>query len=443
LNNTARGGPAYPGLYLDGFHIYSAGEGGDGCGGAIYSWGAMLASNCVFSNNLTFGGAADSGAGGTAGGGVIFNVGSTFLDHCIMSGNGAIGGGGTVGSASTGQGGAIYNAGSMQIDGSLISDNTASGGIGSPAADGQGGAIHNVGSAQISASTISDNTAAGGQWIVGGSTVTNYANAWGGAIDNIGLIQVSDSMLISNDADGSNNFGIAIYNSGAFLADTKSFVTANTIGIPPLVYDWQINGTNIPGLSTSTINLTNVQFNDAGTYSLLISNSLGLVTNFDEILNQPVTNAPAFVLQPVSQVTNLGATVEFEVAAVGFPAPTYQWVFDGTNLAGATTSLLILTNVLQNQSGTYTVIATNYLGSSTSQQAVLTVNGTILLTGIDLGAAGFSITGEGMAGMKFIIEISTDLLNWQPLQTNPSPFTFVDTNVAGSRFRFYRAVVGR
>jgi hypothetical protein len=132
--------------------------------------------------------------------------------------------------------------------------------------------------------------------------------------------------------------------------------------------------------------------------------------------------------------------VEFEAAALGFPAPAYQWLFDGTNLAGATGSALILTNVLQNQSGTYTVIATNYLGSATNQPVTLTVDGTILLTRIGLDAAGFSLSGEGMAGSNFVIEVSTDLSNWQPLQTNTSPFTFVDTNAPGSAYRFYRAV---
>jgi hypothetical protein len=247
-------------------------------------------------------------------------------------------------------------------------------------------------------------------------------------------------MLSNNFTTGSGNYGEAIYNTGALLTDSDTLLMANSAGTPPLVYDWRFNGVNISGATSSTINLTNIQFDDIGTYSLLISNSLGLVTNFDEILNQPLTNAPAFVLQPANLVTNLGATVEFEASAVGFPAPAYQWVFDGSNIAGATGSALVLTNVLQNQSGTYMVIATNYLGSATNQPVTLTVNGTVLLTRIGLDTNGFSISGEGMAGSNFVIEVSTDLLNWRPLQTNASPFTFVDTNAPGSAYRFYRAV---
>jgi hypothetical protein len=417
----------------DPFSLYLVGT---ASAGAVYiAGGNAVIAEAVFSNNFAFVGSGQFGDPGGSEGGAVFNNGSAFLDQCTFSGNTATGADVAqmnIGDpfASSGQGGAIYNSGSMLISGSLISENSAIDGTGSAAAGGEGGGLYNTGNASISATTICSNSALGGS-----------ASALGGGIANTGLIQLSNSALISNHDDASTNFGIAIYNLGTFLTDTNSFLTANTSGLPPLSFDWRINGTNIHGLTSSTVNLTNIQFTEAGTYGLVISNSAGFVTNFDEVWNQPLTNAPTIILQPLGEVTNLGATVDLFAAAVGFPAPTYQWFFDGTNLAGATTSTLILTNVLQNQSGTYTVVATNLYGSSTSQQAVLTVDGTILLTGADLGSGGFGIGGEGMQGMKFIIEVSTNLIDWQPLQTNASPFNFVDTNAPGSPSRFYRAVL--
>jgi predicted outer membrane repeat protein len=402
-----------------------------------------------YPGNTTFNGpGVSSYPGGGAEGGAIFNSGTTILAQCVILQNTAIGGvaANSEFGPGNGQGGAIWNSNDMQIFNSIISSNIAQGGMdgnNSGSAQGEGGGLYNFGVAHIFSSTLSDNVSAGGFVVYDGDPFygTSYGLGLGGGIANAGLIQVLGATLSNNFTTGLGNYGEEIYNTGTFLTDSNTIVMANSAGTPPLTYDWQFDGTNIAGATSSIINLTNVQFNNAGTYSLLISNSSGLVTNFDEILNQPVTNAPALVLQPLSEVTNLGSTVEFEAAATGFPAPTYQWLFDGTNIAGATTSALILTNVLQNQSGTYTVIATNYLGSSTSQQAILTVNGTILLTGIDLGTAGFSITGEGMPGTNIIIEVSTNLIDWQPLQTNPSPFTFIDTNAPASRFRFYRAVL--
>jgi hypothetical protein len=42
-----------------------------------------------------------------------------------------------------------------------------------------------------------------------------------------------------------------------------------------------------------------------------------------------------------------------------------------------------------------------------------------------------AVGGVGVPGFNFILEGSTDLVNWQPLQTNASPFNFTDTNADG------------
>jgi hypothetical protein len=362
-----------------------------------------------------------------------------------MTKNTATGGGLTdFGETANGQGGALYNSGSIKLIGSTISNNTALGGgfysyfpYVSPAADGQGGGMYNSGAAQISASVISDNMAAGGS--SENSISTTYGNGWGGAIFDVGLIQVFNTMLSNNFTFGANNYGEAIYNTGAFSADPNSIVWPNSSGTPPLAYDWQINGTNITNATIAPFNLTNVQFNVSAIYSLLISNNAGLVTNFDEILNQPVAVAPAIVLQPSSQVVPLGTTASMEVDATGFPAPNFQWLLNGSNIPGAINNILVLTNAQQYESGTYTVKATNLNGSSTSQPAVLTIE-PLLLTAINLGNAGFSISSVGIGG-TYVIETSTNLSTWQSLQTNISPFTFVDTNPVSGPSRFYRSVL--
>jgi hypothetical protein len=129
---------------------------------------------------------------------------------------------------------------------------------------------------------------------------------------------------------------------------------------------------------------------------------------------------------------------------VGSPAPAYQWAWDGTNLSSETAATLVLTNVEALQSGTYWVEAMNSSGSETSAPIALTIlSAPIALTGSSLGSAGFSVSGAGIADLSFIIEVSTNLVNWQPLETNLSPFTFVDTNAPASPFRFYRAVQTR
>jgi hypothetical protein len=46
-----------------------------------------------------------------------------------------------------------------------------------------------------------------------------------------------------------------------------------------------------------------------------------------------------------------------------------------------------------------------------------------------------------MPGINFVIEVSTNQVNGQTLQTNPSPFSFIDTNTSAESERYYRAVV--
>jgi len=52
---------------------------------------------------------------------------------------------------------------------------------------------------------------------------------------------------------------------------------------------------------------------------------------------------------------------------------SYQWQFDGTNIAGATNSVLTLSNVQFDEVGIYDVIVTNSLASVTSSNAILEV----------------------------------------------------------------------
>ena len=52
---------------------------------------------------------------------------------------------------------------------------------------------------------------------------------------------------------------------------------------------------------------------------------------------------------------------------------SYQWSQNGTNLAGATSSLLVLTNVQSSNAGSYTVTITNQFGTALSSPATLTV----------------------------------------------------------------------
>ena len=68
-----------------------------------------------------------------------------------------------------------------------------------------------------------------------------------------------------------------------------------------------------------------------------------------------------------------GSNVTFSVVAGGQLPLSYQWQFNGTNIANATNASLTLTGLTTNQTGNYSVVVTNALGSATSSNSALVV----------------------------------------------------------------------
>ena len=59
-------------------------------------------------------------------------------------------------------------------------------------------------------------------------------------------------------------------------------------------------------------------------------------------------------------------------------------------------------------------------------------------TAYDNGRYAFMVSGA--VGYKYVVQVSTDLVNWVSIQTNTVPFTFVDTNAGQFSQRFYRSI---
>jgi hypothetical protein len=96
---------------------------------------------------------------------------------------------------------------------------------------------------------------------------------------------------------------------------------------------------------------------------------------------------PIFPGMPVNRTVALGSRAYFRAVAVGAMPMSYQWNCNGTNLVGATNSVLVLTNVQPVQAGGYySLIASNALGVVT--------NGAMLLNEVPLE---FSIQPQALS----------------------------------------------
>lgn len=139
----------------------------------------------------------------------------------------------------------------------------------------------------------------------------------------------------------------------------------------PLSYQWQLNGADIAGANSSTFTIGSAQVNDSGEYSVVVTNSLGLINSRPATLT--VLKPLRIISQPLSQTVAPGATVTLTVEVEGHPPPIYQWRLNGVNIPGAIYSSLTLSNVQAASGGSYNVVVANVSGALSSDRAVLLV----------------------------------------------------------------------
>lgn len=168
-------------------------------------------------------------------------------------------------------------------------------------------------------------------------------------------------------------------------------------GTPTPTYQWQKGGVNIAGATNSSFSIPAVVSTDAGTYTVVVANSQGTLTSNGATLS--VLYTPVITTQPASQTVGQGANVTFSVAANGNPAPTYQWQFNGTDIAGATAATYTISSVGTGDAGSYAVAVTNSQGSVTSNTATLTVTLNYSVSGRVIQAN----SGSGVSGVTVSI----------------------------------------
>lgn len=88
---------------------------------------------------------------------------------------------------------------------------------------------------------------------------------------------------------------------------------------------------------------------------------------------EPPQSAPVFSQGPASQTVIRGGSATMRVNVRGTPTLQYQWLFNGAELTGRTSSTLTVTNVQAADAGRYSVRVSNSLGSAVSPEGILTV----------------------------------------------------------------------
>lgn len=225
---------------------------------------------------------------------------------------------------------------------------------------------------------------------------------------------------------------------------TASFsVTAG--GTAPLSYQWFKSSASLAGATSSSFSILSATTNDSGNYGVVITNSAGSITSSVAALT--VLLPPSILSPPQSLTMTNGGTAAFTVQAGGSAPLAYQWEFNGTNIVGATTSSLSITNAQTSNQGDYTVVVSNAVGKVSSPAAHLTVQvaGTTAFVLGNLqsanGAWSFDVTSPTQTNV--VVWGSADLSHWTALKTNFSStgtVHFTDSN-APPAVEFYRATL--
>lgn len=164
--------------------------------------------------------------------------------------------------------------------------------------------------------------------------------------------------------------------TSAQVGQTVTFTYVAT-GSYPRTHQWSKDGSPIPGATAATLELANITTASVGSYTVVISNSLGSVTSSAALLT--VNAATPLILSsssPSNGTYTEGTAVDIFVSIQSGSSPyTYQWFKDGNPVedATATSNPLRFTAITPAQAGTYSVRVGNILGSVTSRNATITV----------------------------------------------------------------------
>jgi 6-phosphogluconolactonase (cycloisomerase 2 family) len=176
-------------------------------------------------------------------------------------------------------------------------------------------------------------------------------------------------------------------------------------GTGPFTYQWLKGGQPISGATLAFYSIASAAGGDTGNYSVRVTNSVTAATSSSASLTvnaNPVITAVSITSQPSPQIQLPGGSATFAVAATGTGPFSYQWQKDGSPITGATSAVLLFSNLQVSDVAAYSVTVSNSLGGVTSNAASLTVVGAPAIntqpanaSAIEGATATFSVIATG------------------------------------------------
>ncbi|HXA45677.1 MAG TPA: LamG-like jellyroll fold domain-containing protein, partial [Candidatus Angelobacter sp.] len=173
--------------------------------------------------------------------------------------------------------------------------------------------------------------------------------------------------LASNPADGNWHALAVTWDGTNEILYVDGVNVGSRVPTPPTVQ----SGNFVVGKTTSDVNFKGWM------EDLLIANA-GLTPAELQVYQSGGWSAALsnYPLQPTASPSNTvysGTALTLTAQVAGSPPFQYQWLKNGTNIPGATTVSLVISNTMASDSGNYSVVAANFYATNTSPSLAITV----------------------------------------------------------------------
>jgi hypothetical protein len=247
------------------------------------------------------------------------------------------------------------------------------------------------------------------------TTISDSASTFRVIVSNTaGTVTSSAATLTVNPAPVAPTITTQPGNQTVTAGQTATF-TVVAAGTAPLGYQWQKNGANIAGATSTSYTTPVTTTGDSGTsFAVVVSNTAGTVTSAAATLTvNPAPVAPTITTQPGNQTVTAGQTATFTVVAAGTAPLSYQWQKNGVNIAGATSTSYTTPVTTTGDSGaSFAVVVSNTAGTVTSAAATLTVNPAAVAPTITTQPGNQTVTA-GQTATFTVVAAGTAPLSYQ------------------------------